>query len=66
MAESGRLGIAAAIRKIESVEPISTQTDSGIDEREAAMGRILLFNPRTEVGSKKTVPVMVSFAARSE
>ena len=37
-----------------------------MDEREAAMGWIILVDLRTEVGSKKTVPDMISFAARSE
>ena len=45
---------------------IGAYVDSGVDEREAAMDGIILVDLRTEVGSKKTVPDMVSFAARNE
>lgn len=38
----------------------------GLDEREAAIEGMILIDLRTEVGSKKTAPDAVSFAARTD
>ena len=51
---------------MEEAKAIGVYVDSGVDEREAATDGIILVDPRTDVGSKKTVPDIVSFAARSE
>ena len=45
---------------------IGAFVELGSDEREAAMEGMILIDLRTEVGSKKTAPDTVSFAARTE